>query len=864
MDDNDYVSDAAQDLNQSLGSKAKSVAKGAGKAVGRAIKKVARKAVRWLVATVGPAIAGFLCIVLILGLAYMWLFETRGSSGQLSRDPAYQNPVVDVNGVPVAQAYTEPQALINSYYNYLSVISAQKVFVDPATGEQVWLKFDNNTQTSDYAGLTTTNNAEEQFYLSPYLLMMADEIMHQQMFYYPEQFIKPVFSRFLPVSDSTDGKLYITTLPLIDDGSKNAVELVKELSGGQGNPTAADTPYSASPSYRSYEDYYGASLSILSTSHPYSEMSSPSDGYSQTFSSQNMNQTVPGFWDYGLGTIIQYEVGTKDKYINCAFNSFTVHIHRLRDVPDIDPETGEQLVDPETNQPVMKQEFVCENEIATIVIDPEDTIASLMTKINALNTETERVVISPSTDELTSMLNASTNKIEMNLSEADLLSSQTVFNNTTLQRYFGKDNTVYPLNYPMISAVATFSGSLRYEYASKQVTTALETETMPFDSGFNDNCTDLEYFSGTAACGFFGSLTASRTGEVVTISPVGKSAAGAGSSVYADPLGMTYLEAYMSNYEVYVPNNTTTTLNRVKELQEGPYSAELDANNDGVVTVIDYIIKMGLMESYRDEFISQWTGWDLYKVNDFDISDAIEKMRHVSTAAEDDPFNSFLSNMFSGHLNDMLTSDNNTPVSGYESASYYIQYRYYPDERSIENIILQSRTFDNQSTYSQEAESFNADALVFYGFDAGSFSNGNGDYIVSVAQEQVGNVNGDPYWSWYGFDHRVAWCACFVSWCGNECGYLDEGVLPKFSAVSTGITWFQERDLWMDSSYIPDAGDIIFFDWEQDGGPDHVGIVEKVENGTIYTIEGNSGNECKEKSYAIDAEVIYGFGTPEY
>lgn len=151
---------------------------------------------------------------------------------------------------------------------------------------------------------------------------------------------------------------------------------------------------------------------------------------------------------------------------------------------------------------------------------------------------------------------------------------------------------------------------------------------------------------------------------------------------------------------------------------------------------------------------------------------------------------------------------------------------------------------------------------VLYGI-----TGGDGE-IVTVALAQVGNVGGEPYWSWYGFDSRVEWCACFVSWCGAQCGYIDAGVIPKFAAcASQGVPWFQERGLWQDNSYEPRPGDIIFFDWDnggQDGESDHVGIVEKVENGRVYTIEGNSGDSCRQNSYPIGYYEIYGYGTPAY
>ena len=140
---------------------------------------------------------------------------------------------------------------------------------------------------------------------------------------------------------------------------------------------------------------------------------------------------------------------------------------------------------------------------------------------------------------------------------------------------------------------------------------------------------------------------------------------------------------------------------------------------------------------------------------------------------------------------------------------------------------------------------------------------GDGD-LVAIALSQVGNVGGEPYWSWYGFSSHVDWCACFVSWCANECGYIEAGVIPRFAGCILGSNWFKSRGLWQDGGYEPRAGDIIFFDWEGDGLTDHVGIVERVEGSRIYTVEGNSGDACRRNSYPIGSPVIYGFGCPAY
>lgn len=151
---------------------------------------------------------------------------------------------------------------------------------------------------------------------------------------------------------------------------------------------------------------------------------------------------------------------------------------------------------------------------------------------------------------------------------------------------------------------------------------------------------------------------------------------------------------------------------------------------------------------------------------------------------------------------------------------------------------------------------------VLYGI-----TGGNSD-IVSVALSQVGNIGGEPYWSWYGFSERVDWCACFVSWCANECGYIDAGVIPKFAGcTSGGMAWFKEHSQWQERDYVPNPGDIIFFDWASNGlagDADHVGIVEKVENGRIYTIEGNSDDSVRQNSYPVGYFEIRGFGCPKY
>jgi len=132
--------------------------------------------------------------------------------------------------------------------------------------------------------------------------------------------------------------------------------------------------------------------------------------------------------------------------------------------------------------------------------------------------------------------------------------------------------------------------------------------------------------------------------------------------------------------------------------------------------------------------------------------------------------------------------------------------------------------------------------------------------IVEIALSQVGNVGGQKYWQWYGFQNRVEWCAIFVSWCAEQCGYIDSGRIPKFASCNYGVDFFKSKGNWANKDYMAKSGDIIFFDWNKDGIVEHVGIVEKIENGKVYTIEGNSEDKCQKHEYILKDNVILGYG----
>lgn len=202
-------------------------------------------------------------------------------------------------------------------------------------------------------------------------------------------------------------------------------------------------------------------------------------------------------------------------------------------------------------------------------------------------------------------------------------------------------------------------------------------------------------------------------------------------------------------------------------------------------------------------------------------------------------------------------------LQGYNFGSGYITWalQKYGEYSRTNAIEFSLKMAEQMGWNSYGDKQYVAHVLRYYPIGKVFYTPEDGDAIVDVALSQVGNIGGEPYWSWYGFTNHVEWCACFVSWCADQCGYLDSGTYPKFSGCVFGMQWFQQRGLWLDDSTEPAPGMLIFFDWApQDGVPDHVGIVEKVENGTVYTVEGNSRDMCRQKQYSLGNSVILGYG----
>ena len=298
-----------------------------------------------------------------------------------------------------------------------------------------------------------------------------------------------------------------------------------------------------------------------------------------------------------------------------------------------------------------------------------------------------------------------------------------------------------------------------------------------------------------------------------------------------------------------------------------------------VAVEADYAAREAVLQAEIDNIESSHPGYDEYR---YDL-DMIGHDPHELAA--------FLSAVLQGYTQSSAQGELERVFSAQYTLTLTeeIQIRTYTDEDGdtheyeyrILHVKLESRPISSLATellspeqlemYQVYRQTLGNKPLIFGGgstntsdsesLDGVEFVNGTrpgNPELVELAKRQVGNVGGQLYWSWYGFNSRVEWCACFVSWCYGQMGLSE----PRFAACqSQGIPWFQSHGQWGARGYDNLApGDAIFFDWDLDGRADHVGIVIGTDGSRVYTVEGNSGDACKIRSYDVNYECIKGYG----
>ena len=298
-----------------------------------------------------------------------------------------------------------------------------------------------------------------------------------------------------------------------------------------------------------------------------------------------------------------------------------------------------------------------------------------------------------------------------------------------------------------------------------------------------------------------------------------------------------------------------------------------------VAVEADYAAREAVLQAEIDNIESSHPGYDEYRY-DLDMigHDPHELAAFLSAVLQGYTQSSAqgeLERVFSAQYTLTLTeeiqirtyTDEDSDTHEYEYRILHVKL----ESRPISSLATELLTPDQLEMYQVYRQTLGNKPLIFGGgstntsdsesLDGVEFVNGTrpgNPELVELAKRQVGNVGGQPYWSWYGFNSRVEWCACFVSWCYGQMGLSE----PRFAACrSQGIPWFQSHRQWGARGYDNLApGDAIFFDWDMDGSADHVGIVIGTDGSRVYTVEGNSGDACKIRSYDVNYECIKGYG----
>ena len=311
-------------------------------------------------------------------------------------------------------------------------------------------------------------------------------------------------------------------------------------------------------------------------------------------------------------------------------------------------------------------------------------------------------------------------------------------------------------------------------------------------------------------------------------------------------------------------------------------------DSDLIATENNYAAMENELQSRIDTIESEYPGYDEYRYDLDNIGHNPHELASYLTAllqsytpqsaqAElDRIFNEQYTLTITEEVEIRYRTETSTDPETGETTSEEVPYEYYILNVKLTNTPLSSiaqerLTAEQLEMYRVYLETSGNKPLLFGGgspdtsasedLSGVQFVNGTrpgNTAVVDLAKRQVGNVGGYPYWSWYGFSSRVEWCAWFVSWCYGQMGLSE----PRFAGCEwQGVPWFQSRGQWGARGYENIApGDAIFFDWDGDGTADHVGLVIGTDGSRVYTVEGNSGDACKIKSYPADYACIKGYG----
>lgn len=556
---------AANKVKRAASNQVKKVARNVGKkavrALGKAVAKIAKTIIQLLIkliALLGPIGLIIFAILIILAGCFVFVLDERGSNESNNLDPDVQNPsyMENSSGITKAVALTEPQAVIDAYYKYMSCSSYVKAY-----SGKLW-EFQDADKTEDFAGLRDYNKLEENFYLSDDFIRTLDELLHDEAFYYPEQVIKPVFGQQITLKDmnGSEADYYTSRLPFdTPDGQAmmdpEYVMDFGEMLGSSETLTAPGTtgddaqllPQSQTPTSTSEENYF--------------KLQDRNVVFGDSVATES------GLWDYGFGSVLQYQPDQKLSYIECSYDKMDV---------DFDYEHYEMTGYDDDGNPIWEwvhYHGYVESRAVTGGLDAfkqacndicegkktDDTRWHYHLPTNAAaifdNTEAWDMGSEPNSAAeaayTTSYGRAFVNShIDMKITNAwDSDIDKVQFNDQALiDDYQNVGGGLYPLKIALVSHAATFSGNIHYTITPAGTDGCIKevSELSVNSTPEIDHREPVQTVKVAGGCDE-ATLTAHRTGQAITQRPRVQEA--------TSPWGFEYLQGYSNYYNGYVPKD---------------------------------------------------------------------------------------------------------------------------------------------------------------------------------------------------------------------------------------------------------------------------------------------------------------------
>lgn len=596
------TSKATNTLRRGMVKGGKAAAKGVAN-LGKLMIKIMVKIISSLISMVGVPMLVIFALLLVCVIGWNFLAEERGANESNDLYPGTENPVITdtETGVTAAIAMTEPQAVIDAYYKYMSTTSFTKTYNDKL------YVFNEPSQTQDFAGLRDYFDKENNFYLSDDFIRMVDEMLHDGSFYYPEQVVKPVYGEKMELvdQDGDSSTVYTARLPVDFNTGANSTMLNEDVVKG-----FKDMLVSESFLDTGIGDDKAPNLIAKSQTPGKTVNDDGIDSYE--LRSRNVVEnsasmaTEPGVWDYGFGSVLQYQPAQKISYIECSYNSVDADI----DVQYLNEETGEW------SDSVHSHIHSFSISDGTSLTDLRSTVASycndlssdtayysysLPTNISAILSSTTawNMSVEPNSAEeaqYAAVYNrtVTNSHIDAKVEDSkDVDIDRMVFSDPALQSdYQNLGGGLYPLKVPVISHAATFSGNIHYtiipagEEGCVKVAIPLEANTVA-EADHREPVTLIRVAGGCSTAS--GKLTASRTGSIITMLPDIRETTA--------PWGFEYLQQYVESYTNYVPADYMD--DRDFFLRTGIKAAEGTDEKDEYLNNLKFLMDLGLLRLYN-------------------------------------------------------------------------------------------------------------------------------------------------------------------------------------------------------------------------------------------------------------------------